>query len=579
MIVFPQGAVLRLSEAVSEGQILILKNARVQQEVACRVVSSKTNAKAKGYIEVEFFQAAPSFWGIGFPGVSDAPQADAQSRADSAVPKIPTFKPTAAPPSSPTQAPASSQQFSAPQSAPTVPAPVAAVPLPAPPSPMSTVDLNEAIAAAYAARIEAQRKPAAPVAINAPKPTDSNPDISGKLNTAGEVKPPAISAPEPVVNPAVPITHVEAKPQVIGKSKTDARSSTASREPAISPKPIAIADPIEPAHPESVGHSRSQSAPHQSTASVATLPAPSEIRKASSTSASREVESAFGRDMFSQSETISTSNPAGSKRSLVLIGVAAALILAAGGGTYWWKFLRIPRVSSSSALSSATPAATTPAVSVPQQPAASVSAPPTGQIDSQTAQNLGAAKKNGSAPDNATGSAAAFKPDKNLANPPARRPNVIGSSKIAAPSPRGGGNVKSAIEPAPDVLGNSSSVTQNASIGSALPGIGQPGAVPAPPTAVKPAAGGSSSVLAPRLISSVPAVYPKMAAMRGDTGTVVIDALVNELGRVTSTKIVSGPPTLQQSAIDAVMQQRYEPAKLNGKPTSAHVMVRIQFNK
>src|ERR1700722_962237 len=72
MIVFPSGAVLRLTEPVSEGQILILKNPRVKQEVACRVVSSKTNASAKGYVEVEFFQAAPGFWGITFPSATSA---------------------------------------------------------------------------------------------------------------------------------------------------------------------------------------------------------------------------------------------------------------------------------------------------------------------------------------------------------------------------------------------------------------------------------------------------------------------------------------------------------------------------
>src|SRR5258708_9860434 len=58
MIVFPQGAVLRLTEPVSEGQILILKNPRVKQEVACRVVSSKTTASPKGYVDVESFQPA-----------------------------------------------------------------------------------------------------------------------------------------------------------------------------------------------------------------------------------------------------------------------------------------------------------------------------------------------------------------------------------------------------------------------------------------------------------------------------------------------------------------------------------------
>jgi hypothetical protein len=52
MIVFPMGAVVRFSEPVSEGQVLILKNLRMNREVACRVVCSKTSANVKGFVEV-----------------------------------------------------------------------------------------------------------------------------------------------------------------------------------------------------------------------------------------------------------------------------------------------------------------------------------------------------------------------------------------------------------------------------------------------------------------------------------------------------------------------------------------------
>jgi hypothetical protein len=95
MIVFPSGAVLRLTESVSEGQILILKNARVKQEVACRVVSSKTNASAKGYVEVEFFQAAPGFWGITFPS---APSAAAEPAPLAPQPRQTRVEPSASKP-------------------------------------------------------------------------------------------------------------------------------------------------------------------------------------------------------------------------------------------------------------------------------------------------------------------------------------------------------------------------------------------------------------------------------------------------------------------------------------------------
>src|SRR5580704_7528880 len=140
MIVFPQGAVLRLTEAVAEGQILILKNPRVKQEVACRVVNSKTNAAAKGYVEVEFFQPTAGFWGITFPSGSATP-GEAPAVMEEPV-RLPQVAP--APPKS---------VYSRPPVAPS-PKPVSApVPRETPVAeqvPNQTLELNRAIVAAYA---------------------------------------------------------------------------------------------------------------------------------------------------------------------------------------------------------------------------------------------------------------------------------------------------------------------------------------------------------------------------------------------------------------------------------------------
>ncbi len=148
MIVFPSGAVLRLTEAVSEGQILILKNSRVKQEVACRVVSSKTNASAKGYVEVEFFQPAPGFWGITFPSASSSSPADPAPAAPE--PKQPRVEPAAAKPAF----------FQPPVSAPKPVAPPAPVvsrvePKPAPPAPVELAPVTAA--PSVAASIIAER--------------------------------------------------------------------------------------------------------------------------------------------------------------------------------------------------------------------------------------------------------------------------------------------------------------------------------------------------------------------------------------------------------------------------------------
>ena len=79
------------------------------------------------------------------------------------------------------------------------------------------------------------------------------------------------------------------------------------------------------------------------------------------------------------------------------------------------------------------------------------------------------------------------------------------------------------------------------------------------------------------LISSVPPAYPQMARTQRVGGDVKIDALIDEHGRVTSMKVVSGPIMLHQAAQDALRQWKYRPAMLNGEAVSMHLLVTIQF--
>jgi hypothetical protein len=49
-------------------------------------------------------------------------------------------------------------------------------------------------------------------------------------------------------------------------------------------------------------------------------------------------------------------------------------------------------------------------------------------------------------------------------------------------------------------------------------------------------------------------------------GIVIIDAIVDEQGNVVEAKIVSGPPLLIASAMEAVRQWKYEPTYVNDQP-------------
>ncbi len=80
-----------------------------------------------------------------------------------------------------------------------------------------------------------------------------------------------------------------------------------------------------------------------------------------------------------------------------------------------------------------------------------------------------------------------------------------------------------------------------------------------------------------RLIFSRPPVYPAMARKNRTEGEVVIHARVDETGKVTQMRVISGPATLHQAALDALQQWKYEPATLNGKPVAVDTAINIRF--
>jgi TonB family protein len=80
-----------------------------------------------------------------------------------------------------------------------------------------------------------------------------------------------------------------------------------------------------------------------------------------------------------------------------------------------------------------------------------------------------------------------------------------------------------------------------------------------------------------RLISSVSPAYPPLARSIGLQGEITIDALIDSTGRVTTMTPLSGPVALQQAAMDALRQWKYEPARLDGQPVSMHLSVTMKF--
>src|SRR5215469_17877652 len=67
VIVFPQGAVIRLSASVTPGQQIIVANRKSGQIILCRVANVRTYPHVRGYAEIEFMQLTTGFWGSYIP--------------------------------------------------------------------------------------------------------------------------------------------------------------------------------------------------------------------------------------------------------------------------------------------------------------------------------------------------------------------------------------------------------------------------------------------------------------------------------------------------------------------------------
>jgi TonB family protein len=81
----------------------------------------------------------------------------------------------------------------------------------------------------------------------------------------------------------------------------------------------------------------------------------------------------------------------------------------------------------------------------------------------------------------------------------------------------------------------------------------------------------------PKLVNEVRPVYPKEARRARVEGIVILEAKTDEQGNVVETRILRSIPVLDQAAIDAVRQWKYEPMVINGKPYGVVFTVTVRF--
>jgi protein TonB len=139
-------------------------------------------------------------------------------------------------------------------------------------------------------------------------------------------------------------------------------------------------------------------------------------------------------------------------------------------------------------------------------------------------------------------------------------------------------------EPPMEIAGGIPGGIPGGQVGGVVGGVlgGVLSGVPAP--AVHASAGPKTpvriggSLKPPRLIFGPDPVYPTLAKQARISGTVVIEAIIDEKGAVTGMRVISGHPLLVPAALSAVAKRKYEPTVLDGDPTPIDLRVEISFN-
>jgi TonB family protein len=244
VLIFGNGAVIRLSSAVAPGQLLFLTNEKTKKEVVCQVVKSKNYRNVSGYVELEFTESVVGFWGMRFPGdrIGSAPapvsspssNAPAISRSvvpDSAIPPAAVIPSIIAPkPAAPVSAalPIEPKLADSKMTLPSAPLP----PFPVVPKPEDLLpEKPVAPAAPLSSKLASSFDPEAPLNIPAVLPVTAVP-VAPAAPFAATPEFPVSSVPEKSSLPASMLFDSprvsEAKASFLEPAKVPAAGSTAS---------------------------------------------------------------------------------------------------------------------------------------------------------------------------------------------------------------------------------------------------------------------------------------------------------------------------------------------------------------
>ncbi len=602
MIVFPQGAVLRMSTAVSASQMLVVTNLKTRQDAICRVIKVRTFTNMQGYVEVEFTHKQPGYWGVNFPSESPAPSNQAAPAIPAATPGViaeipakPVQNASPIPAAAPPPAPPPIADSVLPSLKPVAPAPVVAPPPVAPPAvipaaPTATVVPSKPEPTFALIGTQEEVQPAA----SATSPAPPAVKFIAPVRPVTPVATPVPAQPERVLEKIVPETP---KPNIAAQALAEANIDITA-EPVAQPSTVSLTELLGDEQGASVQAADSQvAALEQKDEASAAAVSPSGSTHGTfgsfsggaalgaSRAASTDTFGTFGGGLEGSSETpvAEAGRPRGNNWMLI---AACVVVLFAGvfGGVFYFRTHsgRPANTSNSNVNSPTVPqslAFQSPSA-IPDQPGPSSSVAPNSAshpVTIVTQSNAPAVTV--SAATAASGSGAhVVAPVKNSKITSDMVKQALDEHPVAQ---QRSGEGQTDAAPAVDAAPGADSSNAGALSGIISPDVAAP-AAPAAPEIHADAEGPvkvGGNVKEPRLLSRVMPEYPLVAKEAGIQGDVVIKTTIDAKGNVVNVQIVSGPQMLRGPALTALRRWRYEPSTLNGQPIAVQMLVTIKFSR
>jgi protein TonB len=470
VLVFEKGAVILLTAAVAPGQLLFLTNEETRREVVAQVTRKRTRRPTDCYVELEFTEPAPKFWGMEFSAATALLPKDAKEAEAAAL--VASAETTADEPAQPAPSASSDQVMALKQ------------------------------------EVEALRKQ-----LNSLQTQGAAPESNLAVTPVETASVPAQAEPAPTETPLA----------LVG-------------DPVVVPNHEQIVAPSVFVEPEPVVPFAAQSPPFDSERHPAELTPPEQVtlpKPALDFSMSlpkRKKKSFRARGNFTP----------GFRSGMLRVIILGAVLVVTIIGAAWYKdWLPWKRTSKKIEVSSWAVPMTTAAASTntgEEAPGTATVQPANGRAGTEAQPEVS--------------------PGENVR---ISNPTHVGSVAPSAPTAQPGGRTRPTTLTA--TAKSSSARTKATPSGDSA--------------AVSPDAG---TLVPPKLIQAAQAVASLDDLRDFETGSVIIDAVVDTTGSVSSMSVLSGPPSLREPAMRALRNYRYEPATQNGKPIATHVKVKIQFH-